>query len=149
MAQIQIHTENRTPATTTLNINKHYPPASFSLLYSPLVSFVYHVLDLFAFLLTCTLKKIGTLRNPPKRFRRCQKTSPCVEMPNKQVCEICGTLKVLTVYRGEEPLPRNLLKFRRVLKKVSYCFTEPSWFLTYSLGFRKKPTGSAPCSSKL
>lgn len=54
MAQIQIHTENRTPAATSININKHYPQASLPFLYSPLLSFLYHVLDLFAFLLTCT-----------------------------------------------------------------------------------------------
>ena len=52
-----------------------------------------------------TLYKNRSLTKPPKRFRRCQKASRCIEMLKETVIEIYETLKILTVCPGEEPSP--------------------------------------------
>ncbi len=50
-----------------------------------------------------TLKKKGTLPNPPKRFGRCEKACKCVESFKKRIKKSTKPLKDLPVYPREDP----------------------------------------------
>ncbi len=50
-----------------------------------------------------TVKKKGTLPNPPKRFGRCEKACKCVESSKKRIKKSTKPLKDLPVYPGEDP----------------------------------------------
>ena len=51
----------------------------------------------------CTLRKKGTLPNPPKRFGRCEKACKCVQSFKKRIKKSTKPLKDLPVYPGEDP----------------------------------------------
>ena len=60
-----------------------------------------------------TLKKIGFLRNPQKRFRRLENVSKCVKMLKKRIFNSTEPLKVLLADTREEPsTTKPFLKFR-------------------------------------
>jgi hypothetical protein len=64
-----------------------------------------------------TLKKIGSLLNPKKTFRRFRKASSYLQKLQKRVFKTTKPKKVPTVYSGEEPSPTKLsFKFRTVEK---------------------------------
>src|ERR1700722_6765488 len=50
-----------------------------------------------------TLRKKGTLPNPPKRFSRCEKACKCVQSFKKRIKKSTKPLKDLPVYPGEDP----------------------------------------------
>ena len=50
-----------------------------------------------------TLKKKGTLPNPPKRFGRFEKACKCVESSKKRIKKSTKPIKDLPVYPGEDP----------------------------------------------
>ncbi len=60
-----------------------------------------------------TLKKIGVLPNPQKKFRKYLKASKEASSLKKRIKKSAKPLKVLPVYRGEEPSPtKPFFKFR-------------------------------------
>ncbi len=74
-----------------------------------------------------TVKKIGILPNPKKKFRRFLKASKEAPSLKKWIKKSTKPLKVLPVYRGEEPsLTKPFFKFRTGEKglyktfKISY-----------------------------
>ena len=64
-----------------------------------------------------TLKKIGFLRNPQKRFRRLEKASECVHMLKKRIFNSTEPLKVLPADTREEPFVEKPFFSLRNLKK--------------------------------
>ncbi len=72
-----------------------------------------------------TVKKIGILPNPKKKFRRFLKASKEAPSLKKWIKKSTKPLKVLPVYRGEEPsLTKPFLSFVQE-KKV---YTKPLEF---------------------
>jgi hypothetical protein len=61
------------------------------------------VLDACVKFCAYTLKKIGALPNPQKRFGRCEKDWKYVESLKKRIKKSTKPLKDLPVYRGEDP----------------------------------------------
>ena len=62
------------------------------------------------------LKKIGSLRNPEKRFRRLENVSKCVKILKKRIFNSTEPLMVLTLYPREEPFGEKPFSSLRNLK---------------------------------